>query len=254
MSAAPLDFERLLPLDGSFNFRDLGGYPTSDGRYVKPGRLYRADGPHALTDGDRRALRALGLATVIDLRTPDEAAERCSYAEHVDGVTLVALPLADVLPDPDELPTWVEPAVVARRYREMLDNGLPAVAQALRVLTTGDALPAVMHCSAGKDRTGILSAIVLGMVGVPDDAIIADYALSGSAMTRFIDFLITSYPDAGERLTKLAPALVAAEPETIRRFLSNVRAEYGSFDDFAVTIGVSDAPRQLRGALVTPSA
>lgn len=72
VSAVALDFDRHVACIGCFNFRDLGGYRTADGRWTRPHRLYRADGPHALTDADIAKLAALGLVTVIDLRTPSE--------------------------------------------------------------------------------------------------------------------------------------------------------------------------------------
>src|ERR1700704_4221301 len=99
MQAAPMDFERQLVFDGCFNFRDLGGYGTSDGRWVRPRRLYRADGPHALTTRDIAKLRALDLATVIDLRTPQEVTDRGCYDTVLTNTVEHHLPMIDVLPD-----------------------------------------------------------------------------------------------------------------------------------------------------------
>jgi protein-tyrosine phosphatase len=250
MQSVPMDFERVLQFEGCFNFRDLGGYATTDGRWVQPRRLYRADGPHAFTEKDRRALAALGLATVIDLRTKDEAAERGRYDEHVGGTTVHELPLIDVLPDAEELPQWVDPAVVARRYREMLDGAPDAIAQVVRILADANAYPAVFHCSAGKDRTGIVSAVLLGLVGVADDTIVADYALSARAMNRLVDHLVAKYPESSERLRQLAPALVAAEPATMEMFLSSIRTDFGSRDGYAEHIGVAGATASLHLCLV----
>ena len=112
MQIAPHDttFERHLQFDGCFNFRDLGAYRTRDGHTLRSRRLFRADGPHALTDADGAMLRALSVATVLDLRTTDEAAERGHYSTAVPDVLTYALPMTDVLPDFEELPTWTDPA------------------------------------------------------------------------------------------------------------------------------------------------
>jgi len=246
-----MDFERHLPFDGCFNFRDLGGYATVDGRTVRPRRLYRADGPHALTDADAAILVALGLRTVIDLRTPDEARDRGSFDAVVPDAQYHDLPLTDVLPDADELPAWVDPAVVARRYRDMLEAASGRIAEVLAILSEPGAYPAMYHCSAGKDRTGIVTAVVLGALGVADETIIADYALSRHAMTRLLAHLHDRYPDASERLAQVAPAMIAAEPETMALLLEGLRRDYGSFDAYAAHVGAAGAPPRLRRALLS---
>jgi protein-tyrosine phosphatase len=247
---APIGFERHVTLEGCFNFRDLGSYPTVDGRWVLPERLYRADGPHALTEQDAETLRTLALATVIDLRTPQEVDERGCFVAFLDDVVELHLPMIDVLPDTDDLPMWTDPEVVAARYRTMLAAGAPAVAEALVALADDGAYPAMFHCSAGKDRTGILSAVVLGTLGVPDETIVADYALSAAAMHRLLDHYRSSHPDAGEQLERVAPAMVAAHPEAMASFLAGVRRDFGSFDEYAEHIGAGDAPARIRSAVV----
>jgi Tyrosine phosphatase family len=98
VQVAPIAFERQIDFEGCFNFRDLGGYATRDGRWVRPQRLYRADGPHALTPEDGVKVRALELATVIDLRTPQEVHERGCYVTVLADVVEYHLPMTDVLP------------------------------------------------------------------------------------------------------------------------------------------------------------
>jgi protein-tyrosine phosphatase len=238
-----------MEFDGCFNFRDLGGYRTRDGRQVRARRLFRADGPHALTDRDLMELRSLDLAAVIDLRTDGER-ERGSYPDASNRAMTYVLPMADVLPDVDELPTWTDPKIVTARYYEMLDAGHEAICETLAILTDPDAFPAMMHCTAGKDRTGILSAIVLGILGVPDESIIDDYALSGPAMARFIEHLHRTYPDVQEQLLRIAPAMVAAEPATMRGFVDGVTERYGSFAGYAVDLGMASVVPHLRDNLL----
>jgi protein-tyrosine phosphatase len=247
---APLDFERELRFDGCFNFRDLGGYRTEDGRWTRPQRLYRADGPHALTETDAAKLGRLELATIVDLRNPDEV-ERGCYTAVVSDVMEYHLPMADVLPTTDDLPSWVDPTVVADRYRDMLDAGRETIIEVLAILSDPSAYPAMFHCSAGKDRTGIVAAVLLGLLGVPDETIVADYALSSTPMQRLVAYYKTAYPDAAVQLTRLAPAMVSAHPEAMAGLVASVRRDYGSFDEYANRIGVGTAPRYLRASVLT---
>jgi protein-tyrosine phosphatase len=246
----PVRFERQIQFEGCFNFRDLGGYPALGGSWVRPHLLFRADGPHALTDADADGLRALDLATLIDLRTADEAIERGTYVSALDVIVAYHLPLTDVLPDAEELPTWTEPTVVARRYREMLDGGADQVAEVLAILSDPSAYPAVFHCSAGKDRTGMIAAILLGILGVQDADIIADYTLSRDPMQRLLAHLRATFPDAGDRLDQVAPAMVAADAATMAEFIAGLRNDFGSFDGYAASLGVGSAPRFIRAALL----
>jgi protein-tyrosine phosphatase len=243
-------FDRVIEFDGCFNFRDVGGYPTVDGRWVRPQLLYRADGPHALTTRDESLLRSLGLRTVLDLRTVDESSERGSYATHVDDVIVYHLPMLDALPDTNDLTHWANPVAMAERYREMLDGAPESVAEVLAILSDPSAYPALIHCTAGKDRTGIITAVVLGVLGVADDTIVADYALSEVAMTRLHAHMRTLYPDAQERLDEIAPVMFAAHADTMRRFLTSMRADYTTFDNYAQTLDVDSAAGYLRSALL----
>jgi protein-tyrosine phosphatase len=244
--------QRLIELDGCFNFRDVGGYQTADGRRVRWRRLFRADGLHRLTEGDRGQLAELGLQTVIDLRSGDELADHGRITWPAPGLAYHHLPMSEVLPEQEELPAWVDPEYVARRYAELLGRGKEAVTEALAVLTDPAAYPAVFHCAAGKDRTGILSALILGLLGVPDEAIVADYALSRVGMVRFLDWLHTQYPDARERLERSSAAIVAAEPDTMALFLQQFRAHHGSFEEYAAALGMASAVIYLRRALLEP--
>ncbi len=139
-------------------------------------RLFRADGLGSLSEADRASLAELGLATVIDLRTSDEATHRGRFPVERVPVRYHEFPLVDVLPTPEDLPSWNETAYVAERYRDMVAVGRSALVGAIEVLAAPGALPAVFHCSAGKDRTGVLSALLLAFLGVPDELIVEDYA------------------------------------------------------------------------------
>lgn len=237
---------RTLEFEGCVNFRDLGGYRTADGRMVAWRRLFRADGLNKLTPGDRKQLVDLGLTTVIDLRTLDEAEQRGSFPVDDVPVRYVGLPLTDVLPATEDLPDWKEAAYVATRYGAMVSEGSSVLTEAIHVLAGGDALPAVMHCSAGKDRTGVLSALVLAFLGVPDEVIIEDYALSAAAMERLLERLKAEYPEAEEAVMRYAPAILHVMPETMEQFLAALLLEYGTYDALAISLDVVDAVDHLR--------
>ena len=125
-----------------------------------------------------------------------------------------------------------------------------AIAAALAILSDSSAYPAVFHCSAGKDRTGVLAALLLGLLGVPDETIVADYALSAAAMEHLIAYYQRSFPDAGERLSRLAPAMVAAHPEAMAELIAGIRRDYGGFEQYAEAIGAAGAPTALRAAML----
>ncbi|HEY4927631.1 MAG TPA: tyrosine-protein phosphatase [Acidimicrobiales bacterium] len=241
---------RTLDFEGCVNFRDLGGYRTTDGRMLAWRTLFRADGLNKLTDADVAQLTELGLATVIDLRTLDEAEQRGSFPFERVPVTYVGLPLTDVLPATKDLPDWGEAAYVAARYAAMVSEGGPMLTSAIDALASGDALPAVMHCSAGKDRTGVLSALLLAFLGVPDETIVADYALSAAAMGRLLERLKAEYPDATEEVERYAPAVLHVVPETMEQFLADLQSHYGTYDDLAATLGVTEAMAVLRSRVL----
>ena len=241
---------RTLEFEGCVNFRDLGGYRTADGRMVAWRTLFRADGLNKLSDTDVAQLTDLGLTTVIDLRTRDEAEQRGSFPVDRVPVTYVGLPLTDVLPATEDLPDWREASYVACRYADMVSEGGPMLTSAIHALAAGGALPAVLHCSAGKDRTGVLSALLLAFLGVADETIVADYALSAAAMERLLERLKAEYPEAEEAVQRYAPAILHVVPETMEQFLSGLRVRYGTYDELAATLEVSEAVATLRSTVL----
>ena len=248
-----VEHQRTIALDGCFNFRDVGGYRAADGRTVRWRTLFRADGPHALTDNDAATLASLGLRTIIDLRTADEAETRGKWLDHVTGdVAYHHLAMSDALPTDDSLDGWVDSDYVGRHYEQMARRGAHSITQAVTLLSAPETRPAMFHCSAGKDRTGVLAAIVLGFLGVPDDVIVDDYAVSKDAMVRMYDWLRARVEDP-EQLERYAPAVRSAEPATMRIFLDGMREQYGSFDQYAAALGLTDEVDALRDVLLEPS-
>lgn len=244
---------RHVELESCCNFRDLGGYPAADGRRTRWRRLFRADGLTSLSDGDRAMLRSLGVRNVIDLRTALEVESRGRFPEDVEGIAYHHLPLTDTLPGAEDVPDWGQPSFVARRYASYLDGGAASMRAALDLLSDPGNLPAVFHCSVGKDRTGVLSAVVLGLLGVPDEVIVEDYVLSSLAMGRILERLQDEYQEAAEVVARFAPVILSVEPASMEGFLEAIHARFGSFDGMAEALGRTTTVDNLRQNLLEPA-
>jgi protein tyrosine/serine phosphatase len=235
MTGLSTDFDRHLPFDVVFNFRDLGGYVTADGGTVKWRTVFRADGVHRLSVDD---LAPLGVRTVLDLRTPAEL-ERGRFTH--DSIGYHHLPILDETWSRESLAGDSDPVpFLADRYVEMLVTGRDAIARALHIVADDASLPLVFHCAAGKDRTGVVAAILLSVLGVSDDDIADDYSLSRLGMPRFKEWVIATYPETADAMTSQPPAFLAAPAEAMHLFLERVRAEYGSMHDYVADLGVTD--------------
>ncbi len=239
--------ERRIAVDGCHNFRDLGGYPTADGGRLRWRRLFRADGLHALTPGGVALLRdEIGLGDVIDLRSSAELDldGRGPLAE--TEIRFHHLPLFDGARGVGGPPLG---ATLADLSFGMLDFARAPLARIVTTLARTDA-PAVFHCAAGKDRTGVVSALLLSLLGVRDEVIVADYAATRETLDRIVGRLMESegYRDM---FVELPPDTLHAEPETMQGLLERVRREFGSMRGYASEIGVADADvERLRGRIV----
>jgi protein-tyrosine phosphatase len=232
--------QRLIGLAGAYNFRDLGGYPTANGRITRWGRLFRSDTLHELTDADVAVLRSLGLATVVDLRTSREL-------ERTGRGPLAAEPVAfrhlSVIRD-GEGEAMAAPAQpgeeLSTRYLWYLESGREPLVEALSLAADPDHLPLVFHCAAGKDRTGVLAALVLDILGVEPQVIVADYVITAGRM----ELILARYrsdPDVAARMADVPAYRFAVEAETMERFLAGLHQRYGGARAWAVAAGVDTA-------------
>jgi len=242
--------ERLIALEGAVNFRDLGGYAAGEGMRTRWRVLFRADGLGELTEQDLEVLRALRIRTVIDLRSGSEV-ERSRFDVDAHPVAFHHFPFIEELPDAEEFDR--RPGLLGSQYREMLRDAGGQILAALEVLADPDALPAVFHCTAGKDRTGVLSAIVLSLLGVDEPTVVADYALSGEAMVRLRAKLIVKYPDSRNVLENI-DEVFSADPAQMELLLDHLRATYGSVDTYLAGIGAGPGVVEgLRARLLEPA-
>jgi protein-tyrosine phosphatase len=199
--------ERHIKFDACFNFRDLGGYETVDGRTVRWGAVYRSGSLHRMSKTDLALASDLGLRTVIDLRSSADLRRRGGYA----GSTGIAFHHAPLFED-DDLPfKWAasdDPAPPpGEDYVAIADKGSRSLAGALRAIAEAD-LAVVFHCAAGKDRTGILTALLLSCLGVPDQSIVADYQLSDLSIAPFEAWAEANAPEEAAESAARPPWLV----------------------------------------------
>ena len=242
---------RRIALERAFNFRDLGGYAAAAGT-VRWALVYRADGIHRIEGTDLARVASLGIRTVLDLRTRGELDDHGRVATESIAASYHHLPLLDEVWERDILLAELDAVeYLAARYVEMLALGASSIVTALSTIADAERLPLVFHCSAGKDRTGVLAAILLSVLGVSDDDIADDYALSRAAMRELAEWVRRVRPESYETMAAQPPAFLDAPPLAMRRFLALARAEHGSLTDYVraagLPAGVLDA---LRATLV----
>ncbi len=226
---------RHVPLEGCLNFRELGGYPTRDGRRTRWGRLFRSDSLHHLTAADARHLvERLGVGVIIDLRSTHELDTEGRGPlgrpdRHFHHLPFVDADVSQASSLGDEIP-------LADRYFLLARLASRPIVRALTVLAETEH-SAVFYCAAGKDRTGILAALVLAALGVDDETIAADYALTRAALDAIVERLARS---RGYRamLAALPPDTMSAEPATIVAFLARVREHFGDVEAFLAESGL----------------
>jgi protein-tyrosine phosphatase len=256
---------RLVPLQGSFNFRDLGGYPGSGGRLTRWGRLYRADALHELTVEDVVNLRHLGLRTIVDLRTERELARSGRGPLEPEDVAFHHLAVvkegvrgdgtADRAADGESV---AAPAPagddLAERYLWYLDVGRASLVEALSLLGGEEHYPLVFHCAAGKDRTGVLAALVLSILGVEREAIVADYVITAERL-RFIMERWLADPEFAERMAKVPATRFSVEAPTMEGFLDQLQARYGGAREWALDAGApAEVLDRMADLLLEPGA
>jgi hypothetical protein len=233
--------ERTVPFVELFNFRDLGGYRTTDGREVAWRRLFRSDDLGRLHGEDLARFTALNVRTVLDLRRPTEIAEDGRLPE-IPGVDYHHLHLVHPRWErTGEVDLTERTAYLVARYGEMVASGGEAIGDALRFIAEAGTAPLVFHCMAGKDRTGIVAALVLELLGVDDETIAADYALSEAS-------------DAAYRARHgLPPApYVVVPPAVMIGLLAQLRRGHGSVEGYVKSLGVThDHLSELRHHLLS---
>lgn len=244
--------------DTAINFRDLGGIPTSDAGRLRSGMLYRSATPQFLTATDATGLvAATGVQVVIDLRFAGEAGAEGSGGLTDTAVLRHHIPIigngGDVLGD--AVPAGAGD-VLGRHYISYVQHDAGAFVEIFRILAGPLGLPALLHCAAGKDRTGVVVALLLDVLGVPESAIVDDYTRTADEMPRLLSRLAKT-ATYGPSLA-LQPAddpMTKADPLTMRTFLDWLRTAHGSAQQLLVSAGLApEALDYLRDHLVERAA
>ena len=249
-------------LEGAANFRDFGGYAISDGGHVARGSLFRSNRLSVLTNRDRTILDGLGIRTVFDLRAPHEREADRTCWTHDTLVTRSYRPghKRSLVEMSREYPPDVAGArrLMAEFYAAMPQALAHAFGAIIRDLADG-AAPCIVHCSAGKDRTGVAAALILSALGVDRDNILADFALT-DARIRPEQEMARALTDARQAQhwnrypPDAAAVMLAADPAYLTAAFAAIDAAYGSLGGyFDEALNVTPATiAELRRRLIIP--
>lgn len=239
------------PLPGTHNLRDLGGYPTATGQTTRFGRVFRCDGMHQISPEGQQALIDRGLRLVIDLRNERELEEKPNLLATHPQIDYHHIPLFRGLSRPNTPLGLMFPTLEAM-YQATLEQCRPTVAQTLQTLASQDEGAVLFHCTAGKDRTGLIAALLLGLAGVETEPIVQDYALTAQHAAPLLDELYQAGLARG-----LDPEgyrrLLTAEPNTMRATLAYLENDHGGIEGYVQGLGLpAGTAEKLSNRLLAP--
>jgi len=231
--------ERLIELDGCVNFRDLGGYPSADGGRLRWRLLFRSDALHALSASDVTRLRdELALSDIIDLRSTFELNSEGRGSLGLEPIDFHHTPLFDGDPSAGNRSAPADMSL-GDLYVGMMEMAQGKITNVVRILANATG-GAVYHCAAGKDRTGVISAVLLGVLGVPDELIVADYALSGERIDEIIA-RVMSMKGYQDTLHEMPEDTLHAHPASMETVLARVAEKWGSMAGYLRDGGLDEA-------------
>ncbi len=233
---------RRLPLSEAVNFRDIGGYETSDYRTVKRGLVYRSDHLSRLTEKDQQLLQRLRFKMVCDLRTVREQHNFPDLLPPDGSIHLQSLPVQANDFDPatvmDRLKagddSWLSMDFFIKLYQSYLDDFGPVWGKVFNLAASHHNLPLVFHCTGGKDRTGICAALLLKALGVPEASVISDHDLSNVYNAERLQPIYAKFAAIGIGPKKVAPYLQAPIEPLIAMF-DHLKKKYGTIEDYLLT-------------------
>lgn len=228
---------RIIELEGACNVRDLGGYKAVNGREIQWGRFYRGDGQHKLTQQDQELLLERGIHTVIDLRYAQELAVAKDAFADSDQVAYYNVDLINPA-------TTNKPHVTSlgELYVSMLDNSQAAFLRVFELLTDHSGEAVLFHCTAGKDRTGMVAALLLDLAGVPHATIIEDYAMTAECLIPIMNDLRASRPKGMP--VDLYERFLGCDPSNMEMMLQHLHAKYGGSERYLAAIGLPEGKVQ----------
>jgi len=238
-----------IDVDGCVNFRDAGGWSTTDGGTVRRGLLYRSDDPIRITPAGRAAVERLGLATVVDLRQQTQFSRTPGF---VEPARTTHVPLVDQVVDHSDPPPLDTPTDMANLYAGMLDESHQQVGRVLDTVAEHVAEgPVLVHCAFGKDRAGLMIALIHAAIGVSAHDIVADYVRSDGPAHRRRSAMIANPLDDDPPIARLPETLFRAPAEAIELVLDRAATEHGSLADWVASFPIATTTiDRLRVSLV----
>jgi protein-tyrosine phosphatase len=231
-----------IELEGAFNVRDVGGYPAADG-LIRTNALLRADSLHKLTPADQQILLDYGVRAVIDLRHASEVNSAANVFAQSSDVNYHTVPIFEGQPEAAN----PENADLAAIYRYMVDQCQQGLVKALQTIARAPEGAVLVHCTAGKDRTGVVTALALAAVGVSQEVIVEEYALTTEAMKRLRPRLLGN-PDIKPEMIPYIEKMLGSEPELMETLLAYIDEKYGGTDHYLNQIGISSTDLDLLSA------
>lgn len=227
--------QRRVPLEGSVNFRDLGGYETVDGRRVKWGLLFRSDNLGRLTDRDVAFLERMGIRLVCDFRTPAEAKKLPDRFPRDERDKYLHLPIQHGEFDPANAferiqkgdIEWMTEEFMINGYIKNIDNFASVWSTLFNRLSDRSSRPIVFHCTGGKDRAGVCAALILLTLGVPEETVVTDHGLSNVYIAGVLERIYTRIRSLGVEPRQVS-AYFTAPKSAMVAFIDHVRQTYGS--------------------------
>ncbi len=256
---ADLRRQRVLQIAGSHNLRDCGGYETADGRMVKWGQLYRSGTMHEITEAGRAELGELGIAVICDLRDSDEREHRPTTWHSDFAVEYWARDYSLSIGNLHSATERAAPApgamlgLIQEAYRTLPYEQADAYREIFLRLSKGQ-VPMLFNCSAGKDRTGIVAALILSVLGVPKAAIAHDYALTDHALDKLVEIFLTNpkYPSFGDGSREIYLPMLVADPAYLDIAFDEMTRRHGSISGYLnEVLGIGeDALAAIRDVLL----
>lgn len=237
--------ERRLTVEGTYNIRDIGGYKTLNNGYTRWGTLFRADSLHQLTPESQKALLEFGIKTFIDLRQPYEVKNSPNVFATVPHVKYLNIPL---LGEEDGYSIAKLSQTLLEVNCRILDRCQRSIQSILTAIIT-DQKPVLIHCTIGKDRTGIIIALLLSMAKVSKAIIAEDYALSKQFLAPLVEEWMREAAVAGTDISRLR-LMLDAQPETMLDTLYYLDWQYGGAVNYLRTIGLSEEQISELGTLL----
>jgi len=258
--------ERLIPLEGTYNFRDFGGYPAAGGTMVKRRTLYRSDNLSQLSPRAFARFASLGIRLLVDLRTEYESVHRPNATPPGLDLRVERLPIS-IAPELEKKWSNLEKAwfMLSGRmerldleytfdlYRRLVENAAPALARLFELLLDPGAYPVLILCMAGRDRTGFAAAMVLSALGVPLETVLEDYCLTDVYAAKSMDRMVRTMRALSlfRTTSQTIRQFFAARPEYLRSAIEAIESAHGSVEAYLRDrAGLTDASRTTLRSLL----